>query len=101
MKLDLKYRNSQRGFTKQFGMSNLVFALEKKLSQTGVFVHKSTHLSSIKSDNYEQIESIIFTNENKKIKLDQISLLHSTIASNRLLPFFNLKTSQNPLDKKT
>ena len=36
MELDLKFRNSQRGlYPKNFGMSNLISSLEKKLNDAG------------------------------------------------------------------
>ena len=99
MKLDKKYRNSQRGlYPKNFGMSNLIKGMENNLVNSGINIYKNSSISSIDLKN-KHIKKISIKGIDSLIELEAIKFLHSTVSSTKLLPLFGIKHKKIELDK--
>ena len=99
MKLEKKYRNSQRGlYPKKFGMSNLIKGMEINLEKSGINVHRNSSISSIEVSN-NLIKRVSIKTNNSLIELDSIKFLHSTISSSKILNLFGINHKKVKLDK--
>ncbi|MBK16596.1 MAG: hypothetical protein CMK49_01075 [Prochlorococcus sp. SP3034] len=99
IKLDLKFRNSQRGlYPKKFGMSNLIAGMRSKLIDSNIIIHNKSKIHSIdKKDNV--ISSIKISKGASVEQIESIKLFHSTVSSSQLLPYFFLNIGKSNFDK--